>query len=123
MQQITTISTDSDLRANLAKDIAEGLATGCPDYRVRTPAHRSAYTPLLDVVSEAIGAPQDPILTQALALAAAGLKSSDAGMVRLATGFVDAVCRAHIDAQLEAYVEQDAEAAAEAEFFPFARAA
>jgi hypothetical protein len=123
VKTLTTLNPASDLAAYLAKDIAEGLATGNAGYLVRTPAHRDAYEPLADVVSAAIGMPDCPILTALLALVAGGLKSSDQAMVRLATGALEAIGRAHIDAQLPALIEQDAIAAEEAEYFPFARAA
>lgn len=110
MQTVVTLNTDSDHAASLARDIAEGLTTGNPRFAVRTPAHRSAYTPLLDVVSEAIGAPQDPILTALLALVAGGLKSTDAAQARLATGAMEAIARAHIEAQIDAAIEEDSEA-------------
>lgn len=111
MQTVTTLKTDSDHEATLAADIAEGLATGSPDYRVRTPAHDQHYTPLMDVVSLAIGMPGDPILTALLALLADGLRSTDAVIVLRARAAVEAISAAHVESQLESAVQEDADAA------------
>lgn len=116
MHTLTTTSPDSELRANLAKDIAEALAAGKPAWAVRTPAHRSAYTPLIDVVSEAIGAPGDPILTALLALVAGGLKSGDPAIVAQANAALQAISSAHVEAQIDAYTAEDE--AAEGLFTP-----
>ena len=119
----------TDLRDNLARDIAEGLATGNPKYPVRTPAHATGcgravqYTPLLDVVSEAIGAPSCPILKALLALLAGGLKSSDPAQVERASAALQAISTAHVDAQVEAAIEDDADAAPLFVPSPWSRAA
>lgn len=110
MHTVTTTSPDSELRANLAKEIAEALATGKPDFPVRTPAHRSDYTPLIDLVSEAIGAPNCPILTALLALVAGGLKSSDAAIVAQANAALQAISAAHVESQIDAAIQEDADA-------------
>jgi hypothetical protein len=114
MRTATTLRPDSDLRATLAKDIAEAVASGKPEAPVRTPAEGAIsgthYRPLVDLVSESIGAPGDPILTALLALVAEALRSQDGAIRHQAEAAVQAIVSAHIEGQIDAAVEEEIEA-------------